>query len=186
MAEGLARWAQLWVVELPSHSGARDSVLTSRTWNNSIMFSPFKYHIIYIYMCVCIKFLDLHISPRNVPHLRTVEIFSIHHATSEIMFLMCVNVTPYSIAKIRKYLISTYCWMVNECHQNIMVGLVQPCTVWHSQGTQNSPTTKVSNHAVRASLNDQNTITGLILGLRLANERCLYKVTPSLNGWVHT
>ena len=31
-----------------------------------------------------------------------------------------------------------------------------------------------------------NTITGLILGLRLANERRRYEVTPSLIGWVQT
>ena len=28
--------------------------------------------------------------------------------------------------------------------------------------------------------------SGLILGLRPANERCCYKVTPSLIGWVQT
>ena len=28
--------------------------------------------------------------------------------------------------------------------------------------------------------------SGLILGLRSANERCCYKVTPSLIGWVQT
>ena len=29
-------------------------------------------------------------------------------------------------------------------------------------------------------------LAGLILGLRQANERCRYKVTPSLIGWVQT
>ena len=29
-------------------------------------------------------------------------------------------------------------------------------------------------------------ISGLILGLHLANERCRYKVTPSLIGWAQT
>ena len=33
---------------------------------------------------------------------------------------------------------------------------------------------------------DYSTITGLILGLRSANERRRYKVTPSLIGWAQT
>ena len=33
---------------------------------------------------------------------------------------------------------------------------------------------------------DHDMITGLILGLRSANERRLYKVTPSLIGWKQT
>ena len=62
------------------------------------------------------------------------------------------------------------------------------------KGTNNTQTTltQMTNDAIITSLLRQNDVTltyqwpGLILGLRPANERRRYKITPSLIGWPQT
>ena len=64
------------------------------------------------------------------------------------------------------------------------------CHIHQGQFTATASSLRESKDCLRASeavlINMAQYITGLILGLRPANERRRYKVTPSLIGWAQT